>query len=79
MIKNEDFFENDYKPVFLEPYIPYIPKKWNGILVLAEAQNLAKSNKDYVDILNKMGMNRRIKRLYEAIKTEKRVRIQPWG
>lgn len=22
-----------------EPYIPYIPKSWNGVLVLAEAQN----------------------------------------
>lgn len=25
------------------PYIPYIPENWNGVLVLAEAQNLSEN------------------------------------
>ena len=67
-------------PVFPQPYIPYIPDNWkNGVLVLAEAQNLAKSNDNYVKILNEMGATKRLERLYHAVKTEKRrVRIQPW-
>jgi len=27
--------------IFPEPYLPYVPSDWNGILVLAEAQHLA--------------------------------------
>ncbi|HAX62183.1 MAG TPA: hypothetical protein DCX95_06510 [Elusimicrobia bacterium] len=64
--------------IFPEPYIPYIPDKWNGVLVLAEAQNLAKSNDDYVATLKAMNTRQRIERLYYAVKTENRVRIQPW-
>jgi hypothetical protein len=33
--------------VIPEPYIPYIPVKWNGVLVLGEAQHLGKKNFDY--------------------------------
>ena len=29
---------------FLEPYIPYVPKNWNGVLILCEAQNLSNSS-----------------------------------
>ena len=47
-------------------------------MVLAEAQNLAKSNNDYVAILRNMSSNQRIERLYIAVKTERRMRIQPW-
>lgn len=64
--------------VFQEPYIPYIPDKWNGVLVLAEAQNLAKSNDDYVAILKAMNRKQKIERLYYAVKTENRAMIQPW-
>ena len=30
-----------------EPYIPYIPDKWNAMLVLAEAQNLSSGSFEY--------------------------------
>lgn len=33
--------------VIPEPYIPYIPDSWNGILVLAESQNLSDTNAKY--------------------------------
>ena len=64
--------------IFPEPYIPYIPDKWNGVLVLAEAQNLAKSNDNYVATLKNYDKRKKIERLYHAVKTENRVRIQPW-
>lgn len=41
----------DLGSVFPEPYIPYLPATWNGLLVLAEAQNLSASNRGYVDEL----------------------------
>ena len=72
------FLGDDQRVIFPEPYIPYIPDSWNGIMVLAEAQNLAKSNNDYVAILNNMSSDQRIERLYYAVKTERRIRIQPW-
>lgn len=34
-------FRRDNRIRFKEPYYPYIPFKWNGILVLAESQNLS--------------------------------------
>lgn len=64
--------------VIPEPYIPYIPDKWNRVLVLAESQNLAKSNDDYVAALRKMDTRQKIERLYYAVKIENIVRIQPW-
>jgi len=30
--------------IIKEPYLPYVPRDWNGLLVLAEAQNLADDN-----------------------------------
>ena len=36
--------------VIPEPYVPFVPDDWNGILVLAESQNLSQtSNGEYVD------------------------------
>ena len=30
-----------------EPYIPFVPETWNGVLVLGEAQHLGKKNLNY--------------------------------
>ncbi|NTJ39282.1 hypothetical protein HQK29_16785 [Vibrio vulnificus] len=46
-----------------EPYIPYIPNNWNGVLVLAESQNLSAGNNDYVQSLYNMSQDERIQRL----------------
>jgi hypothetical protein len=54
---------NDGSVVIDEPYIPYIPEQWNGILVLAESQNLSLSNSDYVNTLLSMSPEERIERL----------------
>lgn len=35
-----------------EPYIPFIPKKWNGVLILVENQDLSEKNASYVKWLN---------------------------
>jgi len=53
----------DSKVVLGEPYIPYFPNDWNGVLVLAEAQNLSNSNTAYVNELKSLSSDERIKRL----------------
>ena len=60
--------------VIAEPYIPFVPKYWNGVLVLAESQNLSKKNASYVAWLNGLSSHDRIKRLY----LRDSVDIQPW-
>lgn len=36
-----------FRSVIPEPYAPFIPRNWNGILILAEAQNLSKRSQEY--------------------------------
>ena len=61
--------------VISEPYIPYIPENWNGVLVLAESQNLSKNNQGYVEKLKKLSSDKRIVRLYE---NENNIGVYPW-
>lgn len=49
--------------VVSEPYIPFIPAKWNGVLVLAENQNLSKENASYEKWLNQLSSHDRMIRL----------------
>ena len=63
------------KAVVREPYIPFVPKKWNGVLVLAESQNMSKKNDHYVKWLKGYSRDEKIKRLYLK---EDEVGIQPW-
>jgi len=51
------------KVVIKEPYIPFVPGNWNGIIVLAESQNLSSTNEDYVQYLNSLSPSERMKRL----------------
>lgn len=50
--------------VFREPYIPYVPSDWNGLLVLAESQNLAGAKHPHRSELETMTERERIDRLY---------------
>lgn len=50
--------------VIAEPYIPYVPKNWNRILVLVDNQDVSISNENYVAWLNGLSSDDRIKRLY---------------
>ncbi|MCG9730077.1 hypothetical protein L1D44_09465 [Shewanella sp. Isolate13] len=61
--------------VISEPYIPYVPENWNGILVLAESQNLSVSNSDYVQSLSSMSADDRIQRLGYSSEF---VGVYPW-
>lgn len=61
--------------VISEPYIPYIPENWNGILVLAESQNLSKNNQNYVDKLKALSPIERILRLS---KNKDDIGVYPW-
>ncbi len=63
------------KAVVREPYIPFVPQKWNGVLVLAESQNMSKKNGQYVKWLKGHSRDEKIKRLYLK---ENEVGIQPW-
>lgn len=51
-------YKGSTKVVVDTPYIPYIPDNWNGVLVLAEAQNLN------VDDYGDFSEQRKICRLY---------------
>ncbi|MEE4357305.1 MAG: hypothetical protein V2I97_12635 [Desulfococcaceae bacterium] len=61
--------------VIKEPYIPFIPNKWNGMIVLAESQNLSWKNQDYVDYLYSLTPNERIKRLNFG---GDEIGVEPW-
>ncbi len=49
--------------IIREPYLPYVPDPWNGILVLAEAQQLASAVK-YRQRLEGLSSDERVRRLY---------------
>ncbi len=65
--------END-DVVIREAYLPYVPPNWNGLLVLAEAQNLSERNGDYVERLKALDSRGRMKRLYAGASTG----VAPW-
>lgn len=58
-----------------EPYMPFTPPKWNGILVTAEAQNLSAKNEEYRSWLLKLSRAKRIRRLSERSP----VAVAPWS
>ena len=61
--------------VINEPYIPFIPNNWNGIIVLAESQNLSSTNEDYVKYLNSLNVNERMNRLSLG---DDEIGVSPW-
>jgi hypothetical protein len=66
----------DVRPYYVvvpEPYVPFIPNNWNGVLVLAEAQNLSKGSPD-VGWLTSATSDEKIFRLGR----DGRIAIQPW-
>ena len=60
--------------VIREPYLPYVPENWNGLLVLAEAQNLSKTNEEYVSELRGMSSDD----LYFRLSDPADLGIMPW-
>ena len=58
-----------------EPYLPYVPDPWNGILVLAEAQQLASAN-EYREWLLGLSSDERIRRLY--LRSPDNIGVGPW-
>lgn len=65
----------DHAAVVPEPYLPFIPPKWNGVLVTAEAQNLSAKNEEYRSWLIKLSRTKRIRRLSERTP----VAVAPWS
>ena len=65
--------------VIREPYIPYLPKGWNGMLVLAESQNLSAANEAYVDELMRLDPTGRMKRLgHPELYEGADIGVAPW-
>ena len=67
-----------YPVVIKEPYLPFVPYNWNGILVLAEAQNLSQyvnRYDNYIQELNSWSEEDKILRLG---KRGPNLDIQPW-
>jgi len=71
----EKYILDDTIAIIPEPYIPYIPNDWNKILILAESQNLSKTNQNYVDTLKSKSSNEKILRLYDS---KNNVGVYPW-
>ena len=61
--------------VFREPYVPYISDSWNGVLTLAEAQNLA--GEEYRTRLEQLGPDGRFERLQHG-DGKGGLGIEPW-
>lgn len=72
----DENFQKQENLVFAEPYIPYIPDHWNGLLVLSESQNLA-SHQNYIDYLSKLNSSEKIQRLYNS-KNNLSLGVGPW-
>jgi hypothetical protein len=64
----------DHSTVVPEPYLPYIPPSWNGVLVTAEAQNLSRRNVAYRTWLLQQDAKGRMRRLYDY----DRIGVAPW-
>jgi len=58
-----------------EPYVPHIPPQWNGMLVLAEAQNHGDVHGEYMTWLASLSRRDRLRRLYLRGSD---LGIQPW-
>lgn len=58
-----------------EPYLPYIPRDWNGYLILAEAQNLSQTYDGYVKWLQSSSPEARFKRLNNF---DSSIGVRPW-
>jgi len=67
----------DQDPVVIrEAYVPHIPENWNGLLVLAESQNLSVGNDGYVAWLKTLDSRGRMIRLLDT--PDDGVGVGPW-
>lgn len=67
------------KVVVPEPYVPHVPKDWNRVLVLAEAQNLSNAHKGYRARLLAADAESRILRLLASKDSpDSHLGIKPW-
>lgn len=55
------------RAVVPEPYVPFFPDRWNGVLVLAEAQNLGRRNGGYRETLLSMSPEEHMVRLGHGV------------
>lgn len=77
-----DFRDEGLGALVPEPYLPYIPDDWSGVLVLAESQNLAGSP-DYLQRLRALPSEDRMRRLDPAIRSKlspkaDNLGVRPW-
>jgi hypothetical protein len=54
--------------VIADPYIPFVPDEWNGILILSEAQNLGKVFGAHVGLLRDRSPEELLLRLYPEVR-----------
>jgi hypothetical protein len=77
--KNQDYSWNEQLQI-KEPYVPYIPNNWNGILVLGIAQNLSYDKYREKLQISDSSYDRRksILRLYHEDEFGKGLGVAPW-
>lgn len=66
------------RAVVPEPYVPLFPDRWNGVLVLAEAQNLGGRNSTYREMLLGMSPEDRMARLGRGVYDDEIGGVHPW-
>jgi len=70
-------YQNAQNSLVPEPYLPYMPENWNGILILAEAQTPYPNYWEKLKVLDSMGKMTRLGRK-ELQDKEARIGIGPW-
>ena len=74
-------YKGSTKVVVDTPYIPYIPDNWNGVLVLAEAQNLNIGDyREFTELqkICRLYPDQDCSKKYDDLYPYSRLQIQPW-
>ena len=66
---------HEHGVIIPEPYVPFVPPRWNGILVLGEAQNLATDRTGYREWIEGCDREKRFRRLP---RDHERIGVKHW-
>lgn len=71
----DDLDEDGLEVAFEESYLPYFPRNWNGVMVLAESQNLPSAADGYCQHLSSLTEEERLTRLPAS---DDLIGVAPW-
>ncbi len=74
VLRRQRGFKNSHT-VISQPYLPFVPPKWNRVLVLAEAQNVSDAHRAYRETLLRWSASERLTRLGRRAGS---LDVRPW-